>query len=111
VIVAKENSNADPAVVLDLLESFRRSKTMFAAVSLGIFDALETGPKSLSALAIELKLNPDALERLLDACVGLQLLERANWVGPGLSLQAEPISLDRIHQLLKRDPLENVGQP
>ncbi len=68
------SSNADPAVVLDLLESFRRSKTMFAAVSLGVFDALEDGPQSSSGLAQDLKLNFDALERLLDACVGLQLL-------------------------------------
>jgi acetylserotonin N-methyltransferase len=73
----RDSSKADPTVVLDLLESFRRSKSMFTAVSLGIFDALETGPKSLSGLAADLKLNSDALERLLDACVGLQLLERA----------------------------------
>jgi acetylserotonin N-methyltransferase len=66
----------DPSVVLDLLEAFRRSKTMFAAVSLGIFDSLESGPKSLAGLAGPLQLNPDALERLLDACVGLHLLER-----------------------------------
>jgi acetylserotonin N-methyltransferase len=69
-------SQPDPSVVLDLLESFRRSKTMFAAVSLGIFDTLEAGPKSLAGLAETLHLNPDALERLLDACIGLQLLER-----------------------------------
>ena len=75
--MARESSNADPAVVLDLLESFRRSKTMFAAVSLGVFDALEAGPKTLSVLAELLELNADALERLLDACVGLQLLERS----------------------------------
>jgi acetylserotonin N-methyltransferase len=73
----RDVSQADPTVVLDLLESFRRSKSMFAAVSLGIFDALQTGPKSLSSLAEDLKLNADALERLLDACVGLRLLERA----------------------------------
>ncbi len=72
-----DGSKADPSVVLDLLESFRRSKTMFAAVSLGVFDALETGPKSLAVLAETLNLNLDALERLLDACVGLQLLERS----------------------------------
>ena len=66
----------DPSVVLDLLEAFRRSKTMFAAVALGIFDNLESEPKSLARLAEELKLNPDALERLLDACVGLHLLDR-----------------------------------
>jgi acetylserotonin N-methyltransferase len=74
--MASNTTNADPDVVLDLLESFRRSKSMFAAVSLGIFDALEMGPKSSSALAKELKLDSGALERLLDACVGLRLLER-----------------------------------
>jgi hypothetical protein len=58
----------DPAPVLDLMEAFRRSKTMFAAVKLGVFDALEAGPKPLAALAGELGANADALERLLDAC-------------------------------------------
>jgi acetylserotonin N-methyltransferase len=67
---------SDPAVVLDLIEAFRRSKAMFAAVSLGVFDALANGPKPLGWLSGELKTNPDALERLLDGCVGLKLLER-----------------------------------
>jgi acetylserotonin N-methyltransferase len=66
----------DPTVVLDLLEAFRRSKTMFAAVSLGVFDALAAGTKPLDALARQLGANADGLERLLDACVGLKLLER-----------------------------------
>src|SRR5262245_23591018 len=67
---------SDPTIVLDLLEAFRRSKTMFAAVSLGVFDALDSGSKSLDRLAVELAANQDGLERLLDACVGLQLLRR-----------------------------------
>jgi acetylserotonin N-methyltransferase len=75
--VASDLSTPDPGVILDLLESFRRSKTMFAAVSLGVFDTLESGPKALDAMANKLNLNHDALERLLDACVGLHLLERA----------------------------------
>lgn len=66
----------DPGPILDLLEAFRRSKTMFAAVSLGVFDALAAGPKSLAQLAGELHANPDALERLLGACIGLQLLRQ-----------------------------------
>jgi acetylserotonin N-methyltransferase len=66
----------DPAPILDLLEAFRRSKTMFAAVSLGVFDALATGPKPLVQLAGDLQANADALERLLGACVGLNLLRR-----------------------------------
>lgn len=66
----------DPFGVLDLIEAFRRSKAMFAAVSLGIFDALLERPKSVAELAGELQLNADALGRLLDACVGLQFLAR-----------------------------------
>jgi acetylserotonin N-methyltransferase len=66
----------DPTPVLELLVAFRKSKTMFASVSLGIFDALSAGPKSLNALAGELNLDANALERLLDAGVGLNLLQR-----------------------------------
>lgn len=52
----------DPAPILDLIEAFRRSKTMFAAVSLGIFD----GRRPRGA----------AMDRLLDACVALGLLDK-----------------------------------
>lgn len=74
--MAQDITRPDPGIVLDLLQAFRCSKVMFAAVSLGVFDALGAGPKPLPALADELKANGDALERLLDACVGLQLLDR-----------------------------------
>jgi acetylserotonin O-methyltransferase len=67
----------DPAVILDLLEAFRRSKTMFAAVALGVFDQLDARPQTLTQLSSALPADADGLERLLDACVGLQLLERA----------------------------------
>jgi acetylserotonin N-methyltransferase len=66
----------DPSVVVDLIEAFRRSKTMFAAVSLGIFDTLSAGARSGETLAADLNLNSDALTRLLDGCVGLQLLTK-----------------------------------
>jgi acetylserotonin N-methyltransferase len=69
-------TDPDPTPVLALLTAFRRSKTMFAAVSLGVFDALVARPKAAPALAAELGANPDALARLLDACVGLGLLRR-----------------------------------
>ncbi len=67
-------SQPDPGPVLELLNAFRSSKAMFAAVELGVFDALADSPKQLSVLADELRCSPDGLERLLDACVGLQLL-------------------------------------
>src|SRR5689334_6706880 len=69
-------TSQDPAIVLDLIESFRRSKTMFTAVSLGVFDQLSTGPMAAVELAPVLTCNADALGRLLDGCVGLALLQR-----------------------------------
>jgi acetylserotonin N-methyltransferase len=53
---------SNPAPILDLIEAFRRSKTMFAAVELGIFD----GERPDGA----------AIDRLLEACVALGLLEK-----------------------------------
>lgn len=64
----------DPSPVLASLDGFRRSKAMFAALELGVFERLERGPAKADALASELSLNADAAERLLDACVGSGLL-------------------------------------
>lgn len=74
--MATDTTKPDPRIVLELLHAFRCSKAMFAAVSMGLFDALVYGPKPIGVLADEIKADPDALERLLDACVGLQLLDR-----------------------------------
>ena len=52
-----------PETVLDLIDAFRRSKTMFAAVELGVFDGAR--PSDCKELI-----------RLLDACVSLGLLEK-----------------------------------
>ncbi len=63
-------------IVFDLIEAFRRSKTMFTAVRLGIFDELERHPQNSAALARILNLHEGATGRLLDGCVSLGLLER-----------------------------------
>ena len=68
--------HGDPAVILDLIQAFRRSKVMFTAVCLGIFDRLEEEPRTGDALAAQLNLNPSALKRLLNGCFGLKLLRR-----------------------------------
>ena len=70
-----DQSIPDPSIVLDLLEAFRRSKTMFAAVELGVFDAVRT-PKSLDFLCTELACERIALMTLLDSCVAFGLLLR-----------------------------------
>ena len=66
----------NPTPVLDLIQAFRRSKTMFTAVALGVFDRLGGGAADALLLARELGANFDALQRLLDACVALSLLEK-----------------------------------
>ncbi|MBC8167644.1 MAG: homocysteine methyltransferase [Bryobacteraceae bacterium] len=63
-----------PSPILDLLDGFRRSKAMFSAVSLGVFDALEGNPQDCAALAAKFNADHDALERLLNSCVALNLL-------------------------------------
>src|SRR5579884_3860544 len=68
--------HADPGTILDLIEAFRRSKAMFTAVRLGVFDKLEGEPRTSDQLATELKVNAGALRRLLNGCVGLRLLRR-----------------------------------
>jgi len=77
----------DPSPVIELIEAFRRSKAMFAAVSLGVFDVLEDGPQEAAALAEELHVKADPFERLLDACVGLKLLRRR-----GGAYENEPVA-------------------
>jgi O-methyltransferase domain/Dimerisation domain len=66
----------DPTPVTDLIDAFRRSKAMFTAVSMGVFDILAAGPADLDTLAARLKSQPASLARLLDACAGLGFLRK-----------------------------------
>ena len=89
-------------VVLDLIDAFRRSKTMFAAVELGIFDGQRPA-------------DCKELSRLLDACVALGLLEKQ---GDRLRQQrgrrkipalGQPRHADRLHPLFQQRALSDVG--
>jgi len=71
---------ADPAPVLESLDGFRRSKTMFAALELGVFERLAKAPAGAADLARDLQLHADAAERLLDACVGSGLLGKKDGI-------------------------------
>ena len=70
----------DPTPVLQSLDGFRRSKAMFAALDLGVFERLHQGTATADQVARDLSLNPDAVERLLDACAGSGLLGKAGGV-------------------------------
>ena len=76
----------DPAPVLNLIQAFRGSKTMFTAVSLGVFDRLDDGGAEAATLALELGASTDALERLLNSCVALGLIEKQGAVYSNLAV-------------------------
>ncbi len=71
-----DRSIPDPTSILELVSAFRKSKILFTAVDLGVFDALKKGASNLPSLAKQLSCSLDGLERLLDACVGLGLLSK-----------------------------------
>lgn len=70
------NLEPNPEPVLFLVEAFRRSQAMFTAVDLKVFDHLEAGALGVTQMATLLAANPDAVERLLNTCVALKLLDR-----------------------------------
>ena len=58
----------DPTPVLDLLQAFRLSKTMFAAIDLGVFDVLDGKPATLAAAAKRLNRSTDGVEFNRECC-------------------------------------------
>lgn len=56
--------------------SFAVSQSFFAACEMGVFDRLEAGPKTVQALADEMKIEMEGLRRLLVVLHRLQLVER-----------------------------------
>jgi acetylserotonin N-methyltransferase len=68
----------NPEPVLDLIEAFRHSKTMFVTLSMGVFDRLHESPATAREMAAHLNAHAGATERLLDACAALGLLRKEN---------------------------------
>jgi acetylserotonin N-methyltransferase len=79
----------DPSAVTDLIDAFRRSKTMFTAVSLAVFDTLAEGPSDPATLAHRLKLNPwragTAPGRLRRARVSIEERPQGSWGGTSIA--------------------------
>jgi hypothetical protein len=65
-----------PDHIMEVGFGFQASKTLLAAVSLGVFDALAAGPKTRAELEDDLGLHPRASSDFLDALVALDLLDR-----------------------------------
>ncbi|XP_029983574.1 acetylserotonin O-methyltransferase 2 [Sphaeramia orbicularis] len=66
-----------PFKLLEYFNGFRVSKVIFSACELGVFDLLLKSQEALSArhVASELGTSVDGMERLLDALVGIEILE------------------------------------
>uniref|UniRef100_A0A3B3ZW28 Acetylserotonin O-methyltransferase n=1 Tax=Periophthalmus magnuspinnatus TaxID=409849 RepID=A0A3B3ZW28_9GOBI len=65
-----------PFKLLEYFNGFRISKIIFSACELGVFDLLLTSdPLSAGQIAAQLNLSADGAERLLDALVGIEILE------------------------------------
>jgi acetylserotonin N-methyltransferase len=68
----------DPQPLLDLNEGFRRSKTMFVALSMGVFDRLHEAPATAAEMAQNLNAHSGAIASLLDAFAALVVLRKKN---------------------------------
>jgi predicted nicotinamide N-methyase len=72
------NPSADEAItaVSQVAYGFMGSQALFAALDLGLFTALETGPTEAQALANKIGAQLDPLRSLLEACLALGLVIR-----------------------------------
>ena len=95
-----ESTAPDPSIVIELVSAFRKSKVLFAACELGVFDALQSGPKAGVELAEQLKCNPDALQRLLGAAVMLGLLTQSDGRFDNTSAAAAYLTSDSPRRML-----------
>lgn len=65
----------DVREIASIAYGFMASKTLFAALNLGVFDALQAAPRCLEALSRETGRPANLLEALLAACTSLGLIE------------------------------------
>ena len=63
--------------LFDLVAGFVYSQTLSTCVRLKLFERLADGPRSVQDLASDMRLTPDAAERLLGAAAALGFVERA----------------------------------
>jgi len=65
-----------PERIMEMARGFQASRVLFSACQLGVFNALESGPKTSEAVAETLGTDPRATNRLLNALCALQLVEK-----------------------------------
>lgn len=84
-------ARARARALFDLVAGFVYSQVLLASVRLGLFELLAKEPLTLAELTGRLGLPADAAQRLLDAAVALQLLERRSGGRYGLGALGVPL--------------------
>ncbi|XP_047202222.1 acetylserotonin O-methyltransferase 2 isoform X2 [Girardinichthys multiradiatus] len=84
-----------PFKLLEYFNGFRVSKVIFSACELGVFDLLLKSQEAMSAqhVAQELGTSVDGMERLLDALVGIEILEVERAEGTALYSSSDVANL------------------
>ena len=102
--------------LFDLCAGFVYSQVLQAAVGVGLFEALASGPQTVSELAPRLSLSAESAQRLLDAAASLKLAERRSGGRYGLgvhgaSLVGNPAVALMVehHALVYRDLADPVS--
>jgi demethylspheroidene O-methyltransferase len=107
--------------LFDLMSGFVYSQVLAACVEVRLFDLLHSGVCELDELALATNVPADALRRLLDAAVSLELVERRATDRYGLGALGAPmvgdeaiVAMVRHHAVLYadlRDPLALLRSP
>jgi len=79
MVAAQENESATPRIgikrINEMSIAYQQAGVLWAAIELELFTRVSEGINELSQLATALRVEPEALERLLTACLALNLLE------------------------------------
>lgn len=87
-------------IVFGLMEGHHRSQIMYTGVELGVFDALTDTPRDAGEVASDLKVDAQALYRLMRALAALELLREH---------PARRFSIAPAGRLLRADHPESLG--
>lgn len=68
----------DPGYLYELTFGITKTEVLFSAVNLGVFDALKEQPRDAAQMAVSLKVSPKHLDKLLNTCCMLRLLNKVS---------------------------------
>ncbi|MFN3867450.1 MAG: methyltransferase [Hyphomicrobiaceae bacterium] len=102
--------------LFDMCAGFVYSQVLLASVRVGLIDAVRECPLDIATLSGRIGLEPDATQRLVDAAVSLDLLNRRSGGRVGLGMHGAALianpgirALVEHHEVLYRDLVDPVA--